>query len=392
VLQVSDRFLAALRDAHVVDVVAYVYAPGSSDGVEVKVLEGNVDTNAQARVLRRANLQVAFTREDTATLALLEQLPFGGWCTIERGIRFADGTRERVQLGVFRVDSVVWGELAGSATLSLSDRFAQVQDEPLAYPFSTAGMHPSDAIVALVHDVFGPRIQYHVLTNPATEPVMAGTVYDQERTEAISDMTQAISAECLFDNLGDFVLRPSYKPHDPVWTIDAGERGVLTAAETTLDRSSVRNGVSVRGQPDADLPPIYGLATFNDPTHPLRWGGPFGRVVMIAESTAVTTQAQADATARSLLNLRLALSRTFAVGSVPNPALEPEDVVRIVFADGSTEDQAIKETHIGLGPEGPLDLVSVDKYAADFSPEGAELVNLYGDEAAHELSLATVAA
>jgi len=389
VLAVSDRFLAALRGVHGLSVACYVYAPGSTTPVELEVVEGNVDANSAARVLRQGSVTVAFTREDPDTLDLLETLPFGGYCALERGLQYADGDVERVALGMFRVDSVVWGELTGSATLALSDRFAQVQDEPLPYPFNTAGLHPSDAIVQLVQEVFGASIAYHVTTDPASEPVMAGTVYDQERTEAISDLTQAIGAECMFDAYGDFVLRPSYKPHDPVWTIDAGDGGVLVKAETTLDRSSVRNGVSVRGQPDFDLPPIYGLATYDNPASPLRWGGPFGRVLMIAESTAVSDQAQADATARSLLNLRLALSRTFAVESVPNPALEPEDVVALVFPDGHVEQQAIKETHVGLGPDGALGLVTVDKYSGDWAPSA--LTVHHGDEADRELALAVVA-
>jgi hypothetical protein len=349
---------------------------------------GNVDANGNARVMRQGSVQVAFTVEDTDTLALLESLAFGGWVSLERGLHYPDNDVERVPLGYFRVESVVWGELTGNATLTLADRFAQVQDEPLPVPYSTAGLHPSDAIVQLVQAVFGSTIAYHVLTDPASEPVMAGTVYDQERTQAISDLTQAISAEALFDAHGDFVLRPSYAPSEPVWTIDAGERGVLTKAETTLDRSSVRNGVSVKGQPDADQPPIYALATYDDPTSPLRWGGPFGHVVMLAESTAVSTQAQADATARSLLNLRLALTRTLALESVPNPALEPEDVVAIVFPDGHVEQQAIKETHVGLGPDAALSLVTVDKYAGDFSPEA--MTTHHGEDLARELSLALV--
>ena len=113
------------------------------------------------------------------------------------------------------------------------------------------------------------------------------------------------------------------------------------------------------------------------------------RSLLIAESTAVASQAQADATARSLLNLRLALSRTFQIESVPNPALEAEDVVALVFPDGSVEQQAIKETHISLGPDGALGLVTVDKYAGDFAPEA--LTVLHGDDAAVELIGALVA-
>ena len=115
----------------------------------------------------------------------------------------------------------------------------------------------------------------------------------------------------------------------------------MLAASETLDRSNVRNGVAVLGQLSADLPPIYALATYDDPTAPTRWAGPFGKVALLVSSTTVQTQAQADETAASLLNLRLGLQRTLTVSSLPNPALEPDDLLEFVFADGRVEQQYV---------------------------------------------------
>jgi flavin-binding protein dodecin len=298
----------------------------------------------------------------------VRELPFGGYATIERGITFADGTFERVQLGHFRVESISWHELEGSATLTLADRMAQVQDEAFLAPWVPEGMHPSDAIVAAVHEVFGDAIAYHVSTNPGSESTLTGTVYDESRSQAISDLASSIAAETLFDNLGDFVLRPRDRPAEVVWSVDAGARGALITAEETLDRSSVRNGVSVRGQPTPEEPPIYGLATHDDPTSPTRWGGPFGKVPLISSSTAVADQAQADAAARALLNLRLGLARTLVLQSIPNPALEPDDLIEVVFADGRTETQTVNRIEIGLGVDGALSITTTSLYRPEFEP------------------------
>ena len=132
------------------------------------------------------------------------------------------------------------------------------------------------------------------------------------------------------------------------WTLDAGDRGVLVAATETLDRSNVRNGVVVRGQATADQPPFTSLAIHTDPTSPTRWGGPFGRIVSISSSTAIGSQAQADQAARSLLNLRLGLQRTLTLVGVPNPALEPDDLIDVVFADGRSETHIVNSLDIGL--------------------------------------------
>ena len=168
-IAVTDRFLAALRDTHTISVAAHVYRPSAPlVAVEVPVVEGSLTMDADARVRRQASLEVAFALTDPLTPEVIEELPFGGLCTIERGIRFADGDIERVQLGLFRVDAVVYDASVGVASLTLADRMVQVQDEPLLTPWAPVGLKPSNAAVQLVTDVFGVGISYHVLTTPAT--------------------------------------------------------------------------------------------------------------------------------------------------------------------------------------------------------------------------------
>lgn len=369
-LPVTDRFLAALRQTHQVSVAAAVYAPSDlATAIPVAVLGGQLTIDRDARIRRHATLDIAFTLEDTATRTLVRELPFGGYCTIERGIRYADGTIERVQLGRLRVDSIVWHELQGEASLTLNDRMAQIQDEALTAPYAPSGMHPTDAIVDLVDQVFGDAIAYHVLTDPSSEPTLGiASVYLDDRAGAITDLASSINAIVVFDNLGDLVVRPTASSSPPAWTIDAGEHGSMIGADETLDRSSVRNGVVVRGQADPDQPAFYSLATYDDPAAPTRWGGPFGKVALISDSTTVTTQDQADSTAASLLNLRLGLQRTISLTALPNPALEPDDVIQLEFADGRSEQQIVNSTQIGLDPTGPLTLTTSSSIGSDALP------------------------
>jgi hypothetical protein len=361
-LAVSDRFLRALRDTHTISVAARIYRPSAPTiPIAAQVVGGQMTCDIDATILRQATLDIAFGLTDELTVEIVRELPFGGYCTLERGIRYASGEVERVQLGRFRIDTVVWAELQGQASLTLNDRMAQIADEAFVTPWAVTGQRASDAIVAMVQDVFGASIAYHVSTSPATEPVLGDTIYDEDRAGAISELAASIGAEALFDNLGDFVLRP--RPTldaggAPVWTIDAGEGGVLLGAEESLDRSSVRNGVAMRAQADPALPPIYSLATDSDPLSPTRWGGPFGKVALVARSSSIATQAQADSVARSLLNLRLGLSRNLTLRGVPNPALEPDDLIEIVHADGRVEPQIVNALTISLDAEGELELTT----------------------------------
>jgi Domain of unknown function (DUF5047) len=388
-LAVSTRFLAAIRQSHTVAVRAILYRPSEPTvPIEARVIGGSMRADTDARVRRQAGLVVGFSLSDPETPELVRELPFGGQATIERGVRYADGTRELVQLGRFRIDAVTWDETEAQATLNLGDRMAQVQDEPFLTPWAPAGLKPSDAAVQAVQDVFGATIAYHVLTDPASEPALAdSTIYDEDRAQALGDLASGVGAEAFFDNLGDFVLRPRPdETAEPVWTLDAGEGGVLIGASESLDRSSVRNGVAVRAQPAPELPPIYALALDDDPLSATRWAGPFGKVALIATSTSVTTQAQADATAASLLNLRLRLTRTLAIRGVANPALEPGDMIEIRYADGRTERQLVNSLALGLDVGGTLELGTKGSYrpAAELRPRRVRMLS--GETAWRELT------
>jgi len=359
VLTVTNRFLTALRESHAVSIAAFVFAPTAlTTPVEVRVLSGDVTIDRDAQIRRQASLEIAFTLPDQQVRDLVRTLAYGGYCTIERGISYADGSVERVQLGRFRVDSTVWDEQARTCSLTLNDRMAQIIDERFVTPYAPSGVHPSDACVTAVQQVFGSSIAYHVLTTPASEPLLAGVVYEEDRAAAVADLAASVGAEAMFDHLGDFVIRPRTAPTTVAWQFDAGATGSLIQVVETIDRSSVRNGVSVRGQTNYDQPPLYALATYDDPTAPQRWGGPFGHVPLISSSTAVSSQAQADGTARSLLNLRLGLAQTFELQGLPNPALEPGDLIEIVWPDGRTEQQLVNAVRLGLGVDGALEVIA----------------------------------
>jgi len=353
---VTPRFLAALRQTHVISVRVTLFRPSAPTvPIACQVLGGQVTSDADAEIRRQASVDLAFSLADPVTLAVVRELPFGGYCLVERGIRYANGELELVKLGRFRVENVTYPDEQGRATLTLADRMAQIADESFTTPYVPVGLKPSDAIVALVQAVFGSSIAYNVTTTPAGETAIVDAVYDEDRAAAISDLASGIGAEAFFDSNGDFVLRP--KPPstgNPVFTFDAGTTGVLVSGQESLDRSSVKNGVAVRASPDPTLPSIYSLATDADPASPTRWGGPFGKVPLIVNSTSIQTQAQADATAASLLNLRLGLSRTLELHAVPNPALVVGDLIGVNHSDGRSEVSLVNAVQIPLEPEGDL--------------------------------------
>jgi hypothetical protein len=348
---VSDEFLANLRYSHVIAASCELIFPGETDPVSVPVQDGHVRIDRTAENRRSGSAQIPWSLQVGEDLGIdIRTLPLGGYALLRRGLRYANGSTELVLLGRLRVESVSWGTLDVSASIELADRMAQVRDEPFAAPFAAAGLTPAQAAVGIVQGVFGSSIAYHT---PYTPPgVLGDVIYSGTRAEALSDLNTAYGAESYFDADGDFVF--AQKPGDAetvVWTVDAAATGVMISAGESLDRTGIYNGVLVKGQPAADQPPISGLATFDDPTSPIRWGGPFGKVLLVADSTSVQDAAQAAATAQSLLRLRLKQTRQLELGAAPNPALEAGDTILVDFPDGRDELHLVDAVEISLSTD-----------------------------------------
>jgi len=349
----STEFLAALRYSHVIASSVDLVWPGDTDAdaVSVPVESGTVTIDRTAQNRRSGQIRIPWSLQAGFDLGVdVRDLPLGGYALVRRGLRYADGSTELVLLGRLRVESVSWGTLEASAALELADRNAQIRDEPFTAPFAALGKSPAGAAVEIVQQVFGSTIAYHTPFDPAA--TLGDITWTGERTAALSQLEQSYGAETYFDANGDFVFAARPADDDPVvWTVDAGELGVMVDAKESLDRTGVYNGVLVKGQAQADLPPVSALATFDDPSSPIRWGGPFGHVAVLADSTTVTTTDEAQAAAESLLRLRLKQTRSLELTAAPNPALEAGDTITVVFPDGRTERHLIDATTISLATE-----------------------------------------
>lgn len=345
----SDQFLASLRISHIIAASCELLFPGESTPIAVPVEAGGVTIDRMAQNRRSGSVQIPWSLKAAEDLEVdLRTLTLGGYALVRRGLRYADGSTELILLGTLRVESVTWNTLEASASLELSDRMAQVRDEPFTTPYAGAGKRPADAAVEIVRGVFANTISYLTPYQPAG--VLGDVFYSGARVDALSELEQSYGAETYFDADGAFVFAEKPGDDEPVvWTVDAGERGVMVNAGENLDRTGIYNGVLVKGQAAADEPPISALATFDDPDSPIRWGGPFGKVALLADSTSVTTEEQAAATARSLLRLRLKQTRSLELTAAPNPALEAGDTILVAFPDGRDELHLIDAVTINLG-------------------------------------------
>jgi hypothetical protein len=167
-----------------------------------------------------------------------------------------------------------------------------------------------------------------------------------------------IGAEVYADADGVFVIAvlPDPLSVPPVWTISAGEGGAYIGATRGMSADGVFNGVLASGEnTEANLPPVSALVVDADPTSPTYWSGPFGHRPTFYSSATLTTTLACTNAATLMLRAAVAPNASANISALPNPALEPGDVIRVVYPDGT------RELHQAQAFPVPLD------YAGDFT-------------------------
>lgn len=358
---VSPRFLEAVRESHGTWAEVDLYPPGASEpGLENLVpIAGDVTRDRNAAI--RGHASVTFAAAEVIEWPELATLAYGGEMVIRRGVRFGDDSVELVQLGVFRVQSVAQSFPGAGVALAGLDRMAQVQDERFTAPRTFPGQHAAAVIATLVREVY-PGLPVHDSTT--SDVTLADAVYERERIDAVTALARALAAEAFFDGAGELVLRPLPDLQGaPVAFVEPGEDGIMVGADRSLEREGAYNAVVATAKAGADQPDVTATAYDNDPASPTRWGGPFGHVPRFWQSpTEMTAAALADAAA-GMLAEELGLRLVIDLDVVPNPALEPGDIVRVAYPGenlppGYREGNIIDSVKLPLGPTGPMVLAT----------------------------------
>jgi hypothetical protein len=263
-----------------------------------------------------------------------------------RGIRFIDGTVELVPLGVFGIDSQRMGHgVDGTIDLTAPDRWARVQRARFLQPATTNGNAINEAIRLATAAV--PVAFSKTATSAASTKAQ---IWDRDRDAAIVELMQSAAAEMFFDRTGKLVARNVPKLTNlPVWTVDAGESGVLVSADRERNRSRTCNiVVALPENVDGAAPFAPQIAYDTDPGSPTFVGGSFGQVPMFYSSPLLTTAAQALAAAKAILGRVTGLAAQVSLESSVNPALDAGDVISVVLPGGTVETHLIDSVTIPL--------------------------------------------
>lgn len=353
---VSAALLETVRGSHQMAVrcrLVETYQEGTDpDGDELDVVDGEVHLDGLADVRSTVDLTV---RGDWPSRGDNAFAPYGSEVYVERGVAFGNGVVEWVGLGYFRIDSIDQSDApSGAVRITGSDRNATLIDARLLAPVQyLASAAYGSVIEGLVTQVYpDATIDWDDATD--VRPLGRQVVAEDDRWGLINELVTSVGKVWYWDHRGRLQIKDLPDDDTPVWSVDAGENGVLVEAQRTLSRQDVYNIVVCFGEGADDLPPVRGSAKDNDPQSPTYYRGRYGPVPMFFSSPLLTETAQCRAAARAILRRRgVGLPYQVDGQAVCNPALEPYDpiTVRYVHA-GSTEDHVLTTVSIPLGPEG----------------------------------------
>lgn len=357
---VSDRFLAEVKGSHTSVTEVWAYR-SSGEPVRLEVSEGSVNLNSTSAI--RGSVDLSVPGLDWVPKGPFDLLaPYGNELNVLRGVEFADGSRELVSLGWFGIQSVSVEDDGSGLSVRVSglDRsqrlsaavFEDVVNIPADTPFAAA-------ILFLALDAW-PDCPYQpdfvsvsgvVAGWDASALSIGRGVVAQpgdNRWDFMLGLAKALGMVLFFDGDGILTLRP-YAEQGVVASVAEGEGGVLLSAGREWGRSESFNRVIATGENTSSDEVYRAVATDDNPLSPTYYFGDFGKVPRFYSSPYIVSVEQAQDAANAILLQEIGTASTVSFGMVPNPALEPEDTVRIVRERvGVSELHIIDDVTIGL--------------------------------------------
>ncbi|WP_328336721.1 DUF5047 domain-containing protein [Streptomyces violaceus] len=332
--------------------------------IDLEHMGGSVTVDRSQAIRRTCTVTIAdpslIPRTPTDQLAT-----YGARLCIARGIDYGDGSSELVPLGVFRLDDADGDVSEGPVTLQGKDLSAIVADDQFTEPFKVSG-----TVVGAVTALIQRSIPDADVISLVTDQPIGSRVYDVEADPwaGAQEIAAAAGAEVYPNADGVFVIAalPDLLTTPPVWAIEATEGGVYIKANRGMTSAGVKNGVLARGENASEnVPPVSYLAVDDDPTSPTYWGGPYGRRPKFISSSAYTTLNACTQAANAELAKSKAPNASGDISSLPNPALETGDVLRVTHEDGSRElhQAAAFTVPLSEGDDFPISTISAKEDA-----------------------------
>lgn len=353
---VSAPFLAALTGSHKMVARARLCTPGqegtnpgplASNGEPLYPLaieDGDCLFNPSAQIRATAQLSVL---ADWPASEFDQLFPTGGAdLFLERGVEFGSGSREWVSLGYYRLDEINQDDAPnGPIEIQASDRMAGIIDARLIAPRQYSASATLSAVIEdLVLEIY-PDITVTLTGFDANAALGSDQICERERYDFLNDIAKSRGCTMFFDYDGGFVMKPVlYSAAPPVWTVKHGRDGVLVQLSRKISREGVFNAVVANGEQVGDIEPVTAAVYDLNPQSPTRWNGPYKQVPQFYASSFLHTEEQARNAAAAILARSTGVPYTIDFNLIPNPALEPLDLVGVNYSDQHAGERHVLDT------------------------------------------------
>lgn len=324
---VSDAFARQLLRSHQVASKVEILDRGTVLATLETTIDGSVKAD-RSEIQRSA--EVTFADVDgLLTPGAVDDLlaPFGNDIRPYRGVVLPDGTVEYVPLGTLRITkmSSEWP----SVTVTAMDYAYVIQQARFEEPYQI--VEGTNYITAL-GDLLSTRYSGISTNFPTTSSTTPNIVYETQSdpwADAAQRIAESLGKRLYFDQFGVCQLadEPQATADAVVWEYAEAADGVLLSLSKDWDAEGHYNAVIATGEPVDETPPVRAVAVDDDPASPTYFYGRYGKRPRFYTSPLITTEAQAESAALSLLWKELGISQSVTFTAMVNPAHEIGDVV-----------------------------------------------------------------
>lgn len=348
---ISATAQQVITASHAVSVRATAYTAAFGVIPNLPVSGGSVTADATSQVRRTATVTIADPTLWPATgFDILS--PLGSTMLVEYGISIPGGGTEWIPLITGVITEVDRALPVGDTglTVTLADQSSKVAEDKFTSPTQIGGGTTTvvQAITSLVTHLYPAVTVIDQTGNSTVAPVIE--IQQDRWADGVEVLATSIAAEAFFDQLGRLVIRPQPTLANPtVWRVGLGQYGTMVTRSDKQQRADVYNQVIASGMRADGTSPVYAIVSDTDPTSPTYYLGPFGAKPRFYSSAALTTLAQATTAATALLERARGMQAAVTLTTVPNPALEPGDVIKVQTA-GAPQAHIISQVVTPLDP------------------------------------------
>ncbi len=255
--------------------------------------------------------------------------PFGTRVTVELGVELLDGSVSTVPYGVYEVGS----------SKGRSDPGSRVVDVPLIdvsgaverYRFETPFTVPAATdLASMVNQVVTNRVGINPGVGATGSSLGVARVFGLDTETApwseLLDVLDGFSRTAWYDRSGQIQVGTTTIDPDNSTPLDD-----LTSTSVAFD-TKPPNVIVARGEAQDGTAPVQAVAMDTEPSSPTFAGtgpgtSPYGRVTMFFSSPLITTLAQAQSAANTLLANNIGAGATHTITRPYDPTLSAGDVV-----------------------------------------------------------------